>query len=102
MENLNDLFVGEDQLEKQEENFKILEHMMGGVNPLALGQLLASEGMHRTLQQNFMRLAVSFIAFQAQKKDKGNFDARNADTVKLASKMLACVESRFDLFLPYV
>jgi hypothetical protein len=61
------------------------------------------EGMsreHRTLQQAFTGLAVSWLMHLASLKD-GEFDGRNEASVQLAKKLLDG-KDRYDLALPMI
>jgi len=59
-----------------------------------LGRALASDKVHRTLQQNIMRVVLAFIEAQATKKEE-RYDARNEATVHLCRKLLEGVEERY-------
>lgn len=65
--------------------------------------------MHRTLQQNFMRVVIAFIKEQAKNDKLGYYDLRNEETVKLCSKLWETLEetenynpSDEDVYLPTV
>jgi hypothetical protein len=53
------------------------------LNPEEVGQYIATKE-HRTLQQVFARVAVSFLVEEAKTYRKGFYDLRNEATVKLA------------------
>jgi hypothetical protein len=69
----------------------------GGIrNAMLLGEALATFP-HRTLQQNFMRLVMSFLQTQAE-KEPGFYDARNENTVRLAKAAIrAMAEEKLGL-----
>lgn len=47
-----------------------------------------SNNVHRTLQQNFMRLIIHQLKAWAEMKNNGRFDLRNEQTVELAKKIV--------------
>jgi hypothetical protein len=64
-----------------------------------------SEGlthMHRTIQQDFMRIVLGFIELLAAMGEAGDgwYDLRNEQAVKLAMAMWNAVKDRDDLVLP--
>jgi len=65
-----------------------------------LGKKLASDRVHRTLQQNVMRAFLAFVEAQAA-KDECHYDERNEATVKLCRKILGSV-SEDDRILPTI
>lgn len=47
---------------------------------------------HRTLQQEVMRLMWATIQRMAEMHDKGDFDLRNEDSVKLAKRVVSAID----------
>jgi len=62
-----------------------------------LGRRLAR--IHPTLQQNFMRLVIAFIEAEAEKYEKGHYDARNHATAEICKELWEIVK---DKGLPYI
>lgn len=54
---------------------------------IEIGEKLASDKIHRTLQNNFFKLIKSFIVTQSKKSDN-QFDGRNEKTVEICKKMV--------------
>ena len=67
------------------------------LNAEEVGVLLSSQ--HRTLQQNFMRVAVSFIKAMAEAKKSGYYDLRNQASCELAEQMMDVTE---ESYLPHI
>lgn len=51
-----------------------------------IGEYLASDDVHRTLQQNFMRVVIMFISEQS-KKSSHQYDDRNKQTVEICKEI---------------
>lgn len=62
-----------------------------------LGRRLAY--IHPTLQQNIMRVVIAFIEAEAEKLERGNYDARNKATVELCKELWEIVKDRH---LPFI
>lgn len=62
----------------------------------------ALSGEHRTLQQNFMRVFLSFVEIQAAMYEAGIYDLRNEDTCRLCHAMWGAIKDRDDLYLRMV
>jgi len=48
--------------------------------------------LHRTLQQSFMNVVVSFIIEEAKNYESGNYDLRNEFTCKMAHEIKSFLE----------
>ncbi len=59
-------------------------------------------GLHRTLQQNFMRVTLAFIEVEATLYESGWFDLRNEDTGRLCKILWDTIKDREDLYLRMV
>lgn len=58
--------------------------------------------LHRTLQQNFMRVVLAFIEIHAGMYEAGLYDLRNEDTCRLSNAMWGAIRDRDDLYLRMV
>jgi hypothetical protein len=58
--------------------------------------------IHRTLQQNFMRVVLVFIEVQAAMYEAGIYDLRNENTGRLCKSIWDSLKDREDLYLPTV
>lgn len=59
-------------------------------------------GLHRTLQQNMMRVFLAFVEIQAALYESGWYDLRNEDTARLCHAMWMSIKDRDDLYLRMV
>lgn len=67
---------------------------------ITIGEELAT--MHRTLQQSFMRVVLTFIEIEATFYKAGVYDARNEDTGRLCAVLWDAIKDREDLYLRYI
>lgn len=67
---------------------------------IGIGEGVAT--MHRTLQQNFMRVVLAFIEIQAAFYEAEMFDLRNEDTTRLCKVLWDAIKDRDDVFLRFV
>lgn len=59
--------------------------------------------LHRTLNQDFMRIVLAFIRIQAAAYDAGVFDARNEDSVRICKMLQNFLKEHEDeIYLPRV
>ena len=79
------------------ESVVTIENLLNSFNFSASGVAKEMTKMHRTLQQNFTRLAVEWLRVCAS--DDYHYDGRNEDSHKVAKALLAHVE---DLRLPFI
>lgn len=69
-----------------------------GYEPEKLAQHFA--GMHRTLQQCFMRVVICFLKIQAKAYEEGDYDLRNERTCKLCKDIVDRYSD--DLYVPFI
>lgn len=58
--------------------------------------------IHRTLNQNFMRVCLAFIEIMAAKYEAGLYDARNENSCRLCYAIQCMLNERKDVYLPMV
>ncbi len=59
-------------------------------------------GLHRTLQQNMMRVFLAFVEVEAAMYEAGYYDLRNEDTGRLCHLLWSTIKDREDLYLRMV
>jgi hypothetical protein len=83
---------------------KHAEEISNIINSMALdskntGEDLAS--MHRTLQQNFMRITISFLQKMSESYEDGHYDLRNQSSCELANKIMNSIKEE-NLYLSHI
>lgn len=81
---------------------KAISNFVNTMSPNAVGALgVAMAKDHRTLVQLKMRIVMSFLKELASSNERGNYDLRNEQACKIASKMLAHL-TEIDAYMPFV
>jgi len=90
---MDEVNIDEDRADYKTE-VELAEAVSHGLNPMGFSAdafCLAMDRQHRTLQQNFMRVIVAGIKYNAKKRDV-DFDLRNEDTVKACREIVKKME----------
>jgi hypothetical protein len=82
----------------------VANHCTGATDEI--GKYLANN-THRTIQQTFMRIIVSFIRESARNEGANRYDARNEATVKLCKEIVNHLDAKDSdglnyTYLPYI
>ena len=88
------------ELKDAEQARELADALSRFVNPMSHNNQIAAvaiTNLHRTLQQNVMRLFMECCGEWAKQEQAGRYDLRNEATVKLAAKIVKLNEG-----LPYV
>jgi len=88
------------ELKDAEQARELADALSRFVNPMSHNNRIAAvaiTSMHRTLQQNVMRLFMECCTLWAAMDEHAHYDLRNEATVKLAAKIVKLNEG-----LPYV